>query len=130
MTRALVVTVSLLGHAAFAWDSACTKFNDKSLEPAELQRQRGSPCVPSAGPSTARERWIGPLDEHRRLWELTREKAGLPAAVSATRTLTVFTGSADIDVGGTRVPTLIPVSFVDAERVAYRPVRGAADGAR
>ena len=121
MKRALLVAASLLAPAAFAWDSACTKFNDKTLEAGELERQRGSPCVPSAGPATARERWIGPVDEHRRLWELTREKAGLPAAVSATRTLTVFTGPADIDVGGTQVPTLIPVSFEAAERVAYRP---------
>ena len=114
----LLTATLLLSPAAFAWESTCSKFANKSLEPDALQN--GAPCVPSAGPATARERWVGPLDEHRRLWEMTRGQAGLPTQVSATRTLTVFTGAGLVDVGGAQVPTLIPVPFEAAERVAYR----------
>lgn len=121
MKRTLLVAATLLAPAAYAWDSVCTKFPNKSLEADALQSQQGSPCVPSAGPATARERWIGPVDEHRRLWEMTRERAGLPAAVSATRTLTVFTGPGTVDVGGSQQPTFVPVPLASAERVAYRP---------
>lgn len=116
----LLLATLLLSPSAFAWESACSKFANKTLEPAALQGQRGTPCEPSAGPATARERWIGGVDEHRRLWELTREKAGLPAEVSATQSLTVFTGAAQVQIGDASVPTLIPVAFQDAQRVAYR----------
>ena len=94
--RALLVAALVLAPAAHAWDSSCSKFTNKSLSPGVLQEQTGTACT-SAGPVTARERWIGPLDEHRRLWELTREKAGLPAIVSATNTLTVFTGPEQVE---------------------------------
>jgi hypothetical protein len=120
MIRALLVVAVVVSASSFAWDSSCTKFTNKSLEASALASQNGSPCVPSAGPATARERWVGAVDEHRRLWEMTREKAGLPAQVSATRTLTVFTGAGVVDLGSTSVPTLVPVSFETAERVAYR----------
>lgn len=120
MKRALLLCACLSAPAAFAWDSACSKFTNKSLEASELAALRGEPCVPSAGPATARERWIGGVDEHRRLWELTREKAGLPAQVSATRTLTVFTGPDEVMIGEQSVPTLVPVPFAAASRVAYR----------
>lgn len=111
----------LISSSAFAWDSVCTKFPNKSLSAAELESVRGTPCVPSAGPVTARERWVATeLDEHRRLWEQTRLKAGLPEQVSATRTITVFTGPGQIDIEGATVPTLVPVSFEAAQRVAYR----------
>jgi hypothetical protein len=118
--RALLAATFLLAPAAFAWESTCSKFTNKTLDPGTLQTQQGTPCVPSAGPATARERWIGPLDEHRRLWEMTRGQAGLPLTVSATQTLTVFTGADQVDVGGTQVPTLIPAPFESASRVAYR----------
>lgn len=115
MIRALLV-VSLAAQPAFAWESACSKFTNRTLEPAALTG--GQPC--SAGPATARERWVGELDEHRRLWELTREQAGLPAEVSLTKTLTVFTSDAQVDLGGAQGGTLIPAPFSDVTRVAYR----------
>ncbi len=115
--RALILV--LISSSAFAWDSVCTKFPNKSLEASELAN--GTPCVPSAGPVTARERWVAnELDEHRRLWEATRIRAGLPDQVSSTRTLTVFTGPSQITIEGASVPTLVPVSFEAAQRVAYR----------
>jgi hypothetical protein len=119
--KALFTVATLLASSAFAWDSVCNKFPNKSLEASELEGQRGTPCAPSAGPATARERWVSSaLDEHRRLWEMTRIKAGLPKEVSATRTITVFTGPARVDINGSMEPTLIPVRFEAAERVAYR----------
>ncbi len=118
--RALLLVVAVLAPSAFAWDSVCTKYANKSLEAGDLERQPGTPCSPSAGPNTARERWVGALDEHRRLWEMTRVKAGLPEQVSTTRTLTVFTGSGVIDIDAKSVPTLVPVTFAAAQRVAYR----------
>lgn len=113
MKRALLLSVAL-SLPAFAWESTCAKYADKTLEPSALMN--GTACTPSAGPATARERWVGPGDEHRQLWELTRAKAGLPAALSATKTTTVFTGDARLDVG----PTLVPAAFEDTKRVASR----------
>lgn len=118
--RALFAFATLCASSAFAWDSVCTRFPNKTLEPSALEQTTGTPCTPSAGPATARERWIGALGEHRKLWELTRIKAGLPEAVSATRTLTVFTGPEQIAIEGAMVPTLVPVPFASASRVAYR----------
>ena len=89
----------------------------------QLDRDVAIKVLPThlAHTATARERWIGPVDEHRRLWELTREKAGLPASVSATNTLTVFTGSDQVSLGDTSMgPTLVPVPFEAATQVAYR----------
>ena len=118
--RALLVAALVLAPAAQAWDSSCSKFTNKSLSPWVLQEQTGTACA-SAGPVTARERWIGPADEHRRLWELTREKAGLPAIVSATNTLTVFTGPEQVSLGENLTgPTLMPVPFEDATQLSYR----------
>ena len=79
--RALFAFATLCASTSFAWDSVCTKFPNKALEASVLEQQTGTPCEPSAGPATARERWIGALGEHRKLWELTRIKAGLPEAV-------------------------------------------------
>lgn len=113
MTRA-VLLLSCLSVPAFAWESTCAKYGNKTLEPTALTS--GMPCTPSAGPATARERWVGKGDEHRQLWELTRAKAGLPTDVSSTKTSTVFTSDATIDLG----PTLVPAAFEDTKRLAYR----------
>lgn len=118
--RIVLVTALLAAASAHAWESACYRFSNKSLEPDALRAQEGTACAPSAGPNTARERWIGPIDEHRRLWELTREQAGLPAEVSATKTTTVFTSADTVDIGGTASPTLVPAPFESASRIAYR----------
>lgn len=97
----------LLSAPAFAWESVCYD-------------AQGRACSPSAGPSTARQRWIGNLDEHRALWETTRAKAGLPAAVSDPFTLTVFTSSATVPVGAVMQPTLQPVAMDAVTRSSTR----------
>lgn len=119
MRRALFLSV-LAASRALAWESTCSKFTNRTLEPDELAVASRQPCTPSAGPATARERWIGPGDEHRQLFELTRGKAGLPPEVSATKRLTVFTGDGVIDVEGAQLATLVPSAPADVKRVAYR----------
>lgn len=120
MRALLLAIVALCAARAHAWESACFKFPNKTLEPGVLAAQPSTPCEPSAGPATARERWVGPIDEHRRLWELTREKAGLPGEVSATKSLTIFTGDSTVDIAGAQSPTLVPAPFEAASRVAFR----------
>ncbi|MFT3706705.1 MAG: hypothetical protein QM817_03470 [Archangium sp.] len=120
--RALLVASCVCAtSSAWAWESSCSQFANRTLEPADLAAQRLPPtCAPSAGPATARERWIGPNDEHRQLWELTSSKAGLPPELSATQNSVVFTNDTTVDVGGVQVPTLIPSAPSDITRVAYR----------
>lgn len=105
MNRLLLVV--LLPLPALAWDSVC-------YEPG------GRSCTPFAGPQTARNRWVGPSDEHRQLFEQTRAQAGLPLAVSDPQTLTVFTSSATVDIGGTPAPTLQPAPFEQTTRTQAR----------
>ncbi|MBL8910682.1 MAG: hypothetical protein JNM17_08280 [Archangium sp.] len=119
MKTLLCVSV-MAATPALAWESTCSKFTNRTLEPDALASASREPCTPSAGPATARERWIGPGDEHRQLFELTRQKAGLPAEVSATKNLTVFTSDGLTDIAGTGVPTLVPSAAADIKRVAYR----------
>ena len=45
MMRVLFIGAALLAPAAFAWDSACSKFANKSLEPGQLQGQSAAACV-------------------------------------------------------------------------------------
>lgn len=104
--RALVL-LPLLAAPALAWESVCYD-------------AQGRYCSPAAGPRTARERWVGPLDEHRQLWETTRQKAGLPAGVSSAFTLSVYTSSATVPAGPVMVPTLTPAPFDAATRSAAR----------
>lgn len=105
MTRALLLL--LLAAPALAWESVCYD-------------AQGKACVPAAGPSTARQRWIGNLDEHRQLWETTRARAGLPAAVSEPFTLSVFTSSSLVPVGPVMLPSFLPVAPEAATRTATR----------
>jgi hypothetical protein len=120
--RALLLAVLLAAPAALAWESACARFPNPSLDPQTLKGASSEPCVPSAGPAVARQRWVGAIDEHRQLWELTRLGAGLPASVSATRTLTVFTGAQTVEINGAPAPTLVPAPFEETARVAVRHV--------
>jgi hypothetical protein len=123
-TRALGLTLALasLPTRAFAWESVCYQYPDTTLEPAAYATLSGPYCSPSAGPNTARHRWIGNLDEHRRIFETTRERAGLPDSVSANVTLRVFASSAMVASGSALVPSIRPVAFDRAERVATRVV--------
>jgi hypothetical protein len=119
--RALVLAVALSPAAALAWESVCVEYPNPVIEPTPLTfATDGVPCDPASGPNTARQRWIGPLDEHRRLWEEARIRAGLPEAVSANVTLTVFTSSSTVGVGAQTLTSLQPVAFSAAQSVQMR----------
>jgi hypothetical protein len=119
MMRAAFAVV-LVASPAMAWESTCYQYADTSLEPAALVAQSVPFCSPDEGPNTARQRWVGGLDEHRRLFERARENAGLPPALSSTLTLRVFTSSSAVSIGSSSVPSLIPVAFGQATRVQTR----------
>lgn len=106
MKPALLLT--LLAAPAFAFESVCYD-------------SAGQPCNPAAGPNTARNRWVGNLDEHRQLFVTTAQKAGLPASLTATHLLDIYTSSATITVGSVVLPTLQPVPFELATRSVSRP---------
>lgn len=120
--RPLFLLALLLSLPALAWESVCYEQPDTTKEPSEYPQGSGSYCAPAAGPNTARHRWVGKLDEHRRLWELTREQAGLPAEASATMRLRVFTSGAPVAVDGQALTSLLPVPFAEAERVQLRAI--------
>jgi hypothetical protein len=120
MRHLLVSSLLLLSLPAAAWESVCYEQADTTREPGEYPQDSGPFCTPAAGPNTARHRWVGKLDEHRRLWELTREKAGLPAEVSATSRLRVFTSANPLTVEGQQLTSLQPVPFAEAARVQVR----------
>jgi len=120
MRKLLLSSVLLLSLPAAAWESVCYEQKDTSKEPGEYPRGSGSYCAPAAGPNTARHRWVGELVEHRRLWELTREKAGLPAESSATVRLRVFTSGEALNVDGQQLTSLLPVPFAETARVQVR----------
>ena len=120
MSRALLLSVALLSAPALAYESVCYQRADTTLD-ARAYPASGAPwCSPAAGPNTARQRWVGTLDEHRRLFETAAGLAGLPAAASDTLRLSVFTSAAPVDVGGAALPSLVPVDFAAAERVQTR----------
>ncbi len=118
--RILTALALFAAAPALAWESTCRTYANFDAEPAQLTAPTA--CAPEKGPATARARWVGPGDEHRRLWEKTRELAGLPETVSATQLLTVFTGPADVTVGGRGLPSLRPAAFEQATRTQVRAV--------
>lgn len=116
MRRGVLLLLAGLAGAAHAYDSKCFVGTTET------------PC--SAGPGSARGRWLqafGPvaerLDEHRQIWELTRELAGLPASASEAFALRVFADDVDVEVDGVPAPSAIPVDFRDAARVVDRGPR-------
>jgi len=100
----VVLSLLLLATSAGAWDSRCYK--------------AGVDCAP--GPESARNRWIGPSDEHRALYEATRVLAGLPAAASAPFTLDTFTGDDPVNLNGQPAKSFAPVDFGGAMHVTPR----------
>lgn len=118
MKRLLLLALVACASPAFAWESICYQYENPTAEPAALIN--GVACKPDAGPNTARQRWVGPLDEHRVLWELTRAKAGLPESVSHTVSLDVFTDGSSVMLGETSAPTLVPSPFALTQRKATR----------
>ncbi len=119
--RWLAAVMVALATPALAWESTCYVYADGTLEPASYFNAPGAACA-LAGPQTARGRWVGGLDEHRQLWERTREAAGLPAAVSATLRLRVFTSSTPLQVGTQTLTSLQPVPFQQATREQVRAI--------
>jgi hypothetical protein len=116
MTRAAWLLMVLVAAPAGAWDSRCYL-----ATPVPDPNVRGgfrAECTP--GPETARNRWIGPSDEHRALLELGRIAGGLPHDVSADTPLPVFTGDTPVDVAGQQRPSLQPVNFADTKRAQDR----------
>ena len=105
--------------SAFGWESTCYVYADPTLEVAAYTGLV-APYCPSAGPLAARNRWVGGLDEHRGLWEQARALAGLPATVSATLRLQVFTSSTPLQVGSRTLTSLRPVPFDQATRAQLR----------
>ncbi|MDX2012407.1 MAG: hypothetical protein SFW67_19580 [Myxococcaceae bacterium] len=105
--RAALFALALAPSLALAWDSVCFE-------------RPGRACTPFAGPQTARNRWVGPSDEHRQLFEQTREKAGLPFSVSAEQSLTIFTSASTVDITGQAAFTLQPSALDEVARVRRR----------
>lgn len=110
MRRAATVLALLVGAQAFAWDSRC-------------YRESGGECTP--GPESARNRWIGPSDEHRALFVLSRIFGGLPATVAQGFDLPVFTGDTLVAVAGGSLPSLQPVAFIQTALVQERAMTAA-----
>src|SRR5262245_19130735 len=108
MIRGVALALLLVAGTAQAYDSRCYV--------------GGAPC--HDGPESARNRWIGPSDEHRQLWERTVELAGVPSSVVLALndfTLDVFAADDVVGVGtGQSIPTVTPVAFGDAERLRSR----------
>ncbi len=120
MNRAALLAL-VAAAPALAWESVCYRHaNPAASVPALLAEADNKPCEPAAGPSTTRQRWVGPLDEHRQLWARTHALAGIPDSVDATQTLTVFTSSSTVPIGKTVAPTLVPAAFENATRVQTR----------
>jgi hypothetical protein len=118
--RALALV--LVATEALGYESVCFQYPDDSKPVAQLATSAAVSCTPAAGPNTVRHRWVGPLDEHRELFERARAAAGLPTSVSDTFSLDVFTSDAVLLVGAANEPTLIPVPFAQAKRKRARPV--------
>ena len=110
----------LLSSPALAYESVCFQYPDSSKETTQLDPSTRMACNPGAGPNTARHRWVGPLDEHRELFERSRVAAGLPAAVSATVALDVYTSDATVAIGGAQAGTLVPSAFAQSRRKRTR----------
>jgi hypothetical protein len=109
----IVGLMALAPANALAWESKCYRYTDTSLSPSAYASV--SPigeCSPGAGPDVARARWIGPLDEHRQLFDASRRAAGIPESVADTLALRVFVdGSKD---------SLEPVPFEQATASSVR----------
>lgn len=105
--------VSLAPAHAFAWESKCYRYADPSLSPSAYASVAPiGECTPGAGPDVARARWIGPLDEHRQLFDESRRAAGVPDAVAETLALRVFASGA--------LDSVQPVPFEEATASVVR----------
>lgn len=109
MRWALVVALCVCPSATLAWDSECREYIDTSLEPSAYAALPSGACSKAPGPRTARNRWIGGSDEHRRLLLDAMNLAGLPPSLAGTYRVRVYTSGARVDAGdGTTVETISP----------------------
>jgi hypothetical protein len=111
MIRGVVLALLLVAGSVQAYDSRC--YVD------------GQAC--HDGPQAARNRWIGPSDEHRQLWETTVNRSGVPFSLAVGDfTLDVFAADDVVAEGtGLSIPTVTPVAFGDAERLHPRTMSAA-----
>lgn len=105
---------------AFGYESVCFQYADDSKPVGQLDAASRLTCAPAAGPNTVRHRWVGPLDEHRALFERARVAAGLPTSVSDTFQLDAFTSDATLMIGAASAPTLVPSPFAQSTRKQTR----------
>ena len=117
MRRAWLLLL-LVASRAGAWDSRC--YLAAPVPDPAVRGGLRAECAP--GPETARNRWIGPSDEHRALLEFGRIFAHLPRAVSEDVTLEVFTGDGTLEVSGQSTGSLQPEGFATAKRVQDRTI--------
>jgi hypothetical protein len=116
-----ILSVSLAAPSvAHAWDSRCYEYQDVTRDPSALRPTAPPACAPEAGPHVVRARWIGPLDEHRAIFERTRRLAGLPESISSTVRLQVFTDGHVVNDGHAQIATLTPTAFESARATANR----------
>src|SRR5262249_16855979 len=110
----------VVASPAAAWDSKCY-LQSAVPDPGVIGGLRAE-C--QEGPETARNRWLGPSDEHRALLEFGRIFGGLPHAVSEDIPLQVFTAHDPVPGGasGTTAISLKPVNFAETKRVQDRPM--------
>lgn len=134
LPRALALCASLLAAVpAHAWQQDCYRYTDTAGEPDDyflisptrdpLVPRLGDPAICQPGPEAARNRWIGPREEHRRLFVRAMERAGLPASLLTTRRLRTFTTSDVVRVGSRSWPSIRPTVPWDSVRaVTVRPL--------
>jgi alpha-tubulin suppressor-like RCC1 family protein len=100
-TLALVLMVA---STAWAYDSKC-------------YHPDGGICA--EGPDAARNRWLGPLDEHRELFSRAAAFSGVPGELFVDFDLPVFLGDQTVSVEGRAEPSFISPSL-SAVKVAAR----------
>ncbi len=111
MIRGVALALLVVASTAGAYDSRCYVGTEACHD----------------GPQAARNRWIGPSDEHRQLWEATVARSGVRADLASNDfTLDVFAADDVVAEGtGQSIPTLTPVAFDDAERAHPRTMSAA-----
>lgn len=102
MRHVLSVVVLLLASRGLAYDSKCYLAD-------------GGAC--REGYESARERWVGPSDEHRQLLVEAVRVSGVPADLFTDAQLVMFTGDAGLPDG---FSTVAPVPFSEATGVTVR----------
>lgn len=108
----------LAPRPARAWDSKCSVYEDPTEEVGFLRYLRDCADGPDATHHRLRQPASGALDEHRRIFALGADYAGVPTAALETWRMRVFT--LDETAPGTALPTLRPSAFTDAARVQNR----------